>query len=234
MKRSILYLFSAILFLGSCAKEPYADFLVSKTVVSPGEIIYMTNRSYDAVRYEWDFDDGYLSSNYNVSHSWNNPGVYKVQLTAFGKGNKANVYYVNIEVVSTDLEVTVLEWDYEYPVPNASVILYSSIDDWINENDPLIEGFTNAQGKVLFTNLIPDKRYYIDVWEENHDNYTLAGENAIWITTDRLIFGMRNQFIAWVDYYETGKKSTANRKNVKQNVSNDEGNGEIRIKIKKE
>ncbi len=230
MKNPILYLFIVILFFTSCVKEPVSDFIVSKNRVSPGELIYFTNRSYDAIRYEWDFDDGYFSSNYSVSHFYENPGVYKIKLTAYGKGNKVNVSFLTIEVLSTDLEILVLEWYDEYPVQNASVILYSTIDDWINENNPLIEGFTNTNGKVLFTNLTPNKMYYVDIWEANHDNYLLAEDDVYWITTERLVFGEKNQFVAWVDYYETGKKNSLNRKDNKINILNKTGKENARIK----
>jgi len=220
MKRFEFLLFTLVLVFSGCVKEPFSDFIVSETLVTPGEVIYFTNRSSDALRYEWDFGDGYSSTNFNVSHSYENPGSYTVKLSALGKNNKINVSSIIIEVIRTDLEITVLEWNDEYPVANASVILYLSIDDWINETNPVIEGFTNQNGKVLFTNLIHNKTYYVDVWEANHDNYALAAEDSYWITTEQLIFGKRNQFIAWVDYYESGKKNSFNRKDLKSYIFN--------------
>jgi len=223
---------SMTIFTG-CVMEPYADFVASESVVSPGEIIYFTNRSYDASGFEWDFDDGYYSSNFNVSHFYDEPGLYNVKLTAFGKDNRTDRAFIMIEVLSTDLEITVKEWYDEYPVKDASVILYPSIEDWEDQTNDLIEGFTDINGRVLFTNLESGRRYYVDVWETNHDNYTLAAEDASWITTDRLTFGEVNYFTAWVDYYSSGKKSLTDRKALKQERMQNITSGKIRVKENK-
>ena len=218
----------ALLILGGCVKEPYADFVASKTVVSPGEVIFFTNRSYDAASFEWDFGDGYFSVNFNVSHFYEDPGLYNVRLTAFGKDNRTNRYIMDIEVLSTDLLISVREWYDQYPVNNASVILYPSLSDWENFTNPIIEEFTNANGTVLFTNLNPGMRYYVDVYEANHDNYALAAEDAGWITTDRLVFGEVNNFTAWVDYYTSGKKSSLEREDIRKLRMRSSGSEEIR------
>ena len=102
-------------------------------------------------------------------------------------------------------------WD-EYEVENASVILYGSLADWNNEYNPLVEGFTNQYGWTSFSNL-NEQRYYVDVWEANHDNYTLAAEEGgvVWIETHVLVPNSINEFIAYVDYYPDGKKSETTR-----------------------
>ena len=214
---SLFWLITALTFTG-CVKEPYVDFLASKTEVAVGDIIYFTNRSYDALSYEWDFGDGYFSNNFNVSHFYEYPGLYNVQLSAFGKDSRISRAFMEITVLSTDLEITVLEWYDKYPVRNASVILYPSLEDWQNYTNEIVEGFTNSNGKVLFTNLVADRKYYVDVWEDNHDNYTLAADDAGFITTDRLVAGALNYFTAWVDYYEPGKKNAIDRKERKDYI----------------
>ena len=106
------------------------------------------------------------------------------------------------------LEVEVLEYYDQYPVQGASVILYPTEADWDNETNAIVEGFTNSAGKVIFTNLGPYV-YYIDVWHETHNNYTLRNEDIGFIRTDQLQKNELNQFVAWVDY--TGTKGSAAR-----------------------
>ena len=108
------------------------------------------------------------------------------------------------------LEVTVLEYWDEYEVVDASVILYDTYDDWLDEYNPLVEGFTNQFGWTTFSNL-HTQRYYVDVWEANHDNYTLADEDVVWIETHVLVPNEINYFIAYVDYYEDARKSDNQR-----------------------
>ena len=100
-------------------------------------------------------------------------------------------------------------WD-DYEVEGASVYLYGTYDDWLAQPDPIAEAFTNQFGWTSFSNLNV-QRYYLDVWEDNHDNYTLADEDVAWIETDVLIPNEINHFIAYVDYYADAKKSQATR-----------------------
>jgi PKD repeat protein len=200
----------AILFSG-CRKDPYADFKVSASVVEIDEIVYFTNLSQDANYYEWDFGDGTISSQRNPSHSYNAEGIYTVSLTAFTDDRLYDRAYMNIEVlIPTMLEVTVLEYYDEYPVSDASVLLYPSLYDWQNETNALVEGFTDEQGKVVFTGLSPVS-YWIDVWHTNYNNYKLAEEDEYWIKTLPLAANAYNTFIAYVDEVEPPpqNKSTA-------------------------
>ena len=106
-------------------------------------------------------------------------------LSAYSKSGNVDRAYADIEVLSpTMLEVEVLEWYDEYPVQGASVILYPTETDWDNETNAIVEGFTNSSGKVIFTNLGPYV-YYIDVWHETHNNYTLRDEENGQLYKDR-------------------------------------------------
>ena len=320
--KKLIYILAAIpILLTSCTKQPYADFSASAKVVEVGEPIYFTNLSVDAHSYEWDFGDNYFSSNFNVSHSWNAPGIYTVTLTAFGDEGRTDFYSMKIEVVQpagdlelkvrneitgnlvnnakvrlfpsledwdnitnplpeiqytttngsvlfTDLvpgfyyveiddndytnvylglesaenievevvkntlssydvyvtpvsnapaslEVQVLEYYDEYAVADASVRLYETIEDWENETNLIAESFTNSNGIAILDNLAPNRRYYVDVWEADHDNYQLAEEDVGWIETQFMRPGVVNTFVAYVDYYPPAKKSTVTRKELK-------------------
>lgn len=221
MKRlSILLAIVPILFT-SCVREPYADFIANKKVVEVGEVVYFTNRSMDAHQYDWDFDDNYYSTSFNASHSWEYPGFYTVTLTSYGNDGRYDIAAMTIEVLEPevcDLEITVEEY-YEpyYLVEDARVRLYPTIQDWEDETNMIVQGYTNSSGKVRFLDIpIPlNKRVYVDVYGTLHDNYQLAAENAGFIETDILIANAQNYFTALVDYYGDDKKSAMDTKELK-------------------
>lgn len=207
MKRMIFLTAVAAVMLSSCDIHPDAYFYTDKLTAEIGEEIYFTNGSYNASHFEWDFGDGTWSDGFNVVHSYAASGIYTIVLSAFSSTGDLDRAYTEIEVLSpTMLEVEVLEWYDQYPVQGASVILYPTERDWDNETNAIVEGFTNSAGKVIFTDLGPYV-YYIDVWHETHNNYTLRNEDVNFIRTDQLLSNELNQFIAWVDY--TGTKGTA-------------------------
>lgn len=206
MKKYILIMTIIPLLFASCEKDPFADFSASQSVVEIDEIIYFTNLSRDAEYYEWDFGDGTISSRTNPSHHYSTEGIYTVALTAYRDNRLYDRAYTNIEVLMpTMLEITVLEYYDEYPVSDASVILYPSRNDWDNETNALVEGFTDEDGVVTFTGLSPVS-YWIDVWHTNYNNYQLAEEDEYWIKTLPLVANSLNTFTAYVDEVEPPSK----------------------------
>lgn len=209
MKRMIFLTAVAAIMLNSCDIQPEAYFFTDKVTAEIGDEIFFTNGSHNASDFQWDFGDGTWSDSYEVVHSYSASGKYTVVLSAFSSAGGVDRAYTEIEVLSpTMLEVEVLEWYDQYPVQGASVILYPTEADWDNQTNAIVEGFTNAAGKVIFTGLGPFV-YYIDVWQANHNNYTLRNEDVGFIRTDQLYNNELNQFIAWVDY--TGTKGAAAR-----------------------
>jgi PKD repeat protein len=215
MKRLILILFTIQILLVSCHRDPVSDFTASATEVGIGESIIFTNRSLDGINFEWDFGDGYTSTNYNVTHSYAEAGIYTVQLKAFGKDG-VSISSMSVKVLQTYLEITVEEY-YEpyYLVPDVSVRVYPTIQDWENETNLFAEGNTDSNGVIVFEGLYP-QRYYIDVYGPNHDNYQLAEEDAGFIETQVLRPGYFNKFTALVDYYPPGMRKTNDTKILKQ------------------
>ncbi|MFO7934970.1 MAG: PKD domain-containing protein [Bacteroidales bacterium] len=209
MKRLLFILPILSLILTGCYKDPYADAIITPNPAYVGEEIYFDNISTDAEQFEWNMGDGTIYNGVHVSHYYNDPGIYLVSLKAFGKKGGVSTATFEVEVIGSQLKVIVEEYYDEYPVPNASVILYPTLNDWENETNPVDEQFTNAVGECMFTGL-SYQRYYVDVWEEDHDNYTLASEDVGFIETQLLEPGYDHTFIAYVDYYEpTAKKSTS-------------------------
>jgi len=211
MKKFIIFLITVPFVLNSCYRDPYADFFVSRNVVDIGETVFFTNNSMDADHFEWDFGDGTRAYTFDANHIYTYDGTFTVSLFAFSGNRMVDKAVTTITVLfPTTLEVTVLEYYDEYEVVDASVILYNTYDDWLDEYNPLVEGFTNQFGWTSFSNLRA-QRYYVDVWEANHDNYILADEDVGWIETHVLVPNDINYFIAYVDYYVDEKKSEMSR-----------------------
>jgi len=204
--KRIFYLIMILpVILLSCESNPVAKFAVDTTAPVVGQDVYFTNESDNATRFEWDFGDGYISSEPDPVHYYTASGSYEAELTAFSKSGLSDKSYITIDVqIPTLLEIEVVEWYDEYVVENASVRLYSTLVDWENEDNMESEGFTDENGIVVFSHLGPYV-YYVDVWEQNHDNYQLAAEDVGFIRTGEIRPHRINRFVAWVDYFETTK-----------------------------
>lgn len=217
MKRLLPLLIVIPLIFSGCVREPYADFYSSASVVNTYELIQFHNISDNYESVEWDFGDGTYSTNSNVTHLYTVPGIYTVTLTVYGPHNRVDKAYEDIRVLvpNATLEITVLEYEYEYPVANASVILYPTLDDWNNETNPItdghghiLEGFTDSYGMVTFTGLDPIT-YYVDVWRDHYNNYILAEDDVNFIRTAPLANNAINTFTAYVDYFQSSSKKSA-------------------------
>ena len=207
MKSTFIFAALASMLLISCDMQPDAYFYSDKITAGVGEEIYFTNASDNAVEFEWDFGDGTWTDAVNPVHSWTATGIFTVELKAWSSTGYVDKAYQEIEVVSpTMLEIEVLEYWDQYPVSGASVILYPTLQDWVDQTNAIGEGFTNSSGKVIFTNLNP-RVYYVDVWHATHNNYTLKNEDVSFIRTQQLLPNELNQFVAYVDY--TGSKGVA-------------------------
>lgn len=213
MKRILTILPILSLIVMGCKREPIANADISVNPAYVGEYVTFQSYSTNTDYVEWDMGDGFTYSDFVVDHYFVDPGFYDVQLRAFGTSGGVSVATYPMEVIGAELTVEVRLY-YEpgttpgYLLPGASVRLYPTLTDWEQETNMVAEGFTNSEGKVTFDGL-SYQRYYIDVWEEFHDNYTLAGEDIGFIETEMLEGIYLWTFEALVDYYPGGKKSTA-------------------------
>ena len=204
--KKILYL-SLILTLSlfSCRPAPRAHFTADTTEPEVGQNVYFDNGSKNADSYEWDFGDGYISYEVNPVHVFTGSGTFDVTLTAKSNSGLTDEATMTISVmIPTLLEIEVREYWQEYVVPNASVRLYPTIDDWENETNMESEGYTDEDGIVVFSNLGPFV-YYVDVWATSYDNVELKNENVSYIRTDEIMPHKINRFIAWVDVADHSK-----------------------------
>lgn len=205
MKRIIYFLLALPLILYSCESTPEASFYIDDNEPEVGQEVFFNNDSHNGDRFEWDFGDGYISNDRNPSHIFNATGSYEVTLTAISKSGLEDNASLTINImVPTLLEIEVLEYFSEDVIPDASIILYSSITDWDAQKNKVIEGFTDADGIAVFSNLDPFV-YYVDVWEATHDNYSLRDEDLGFIRTPEILPHKINRFIARVDVADHGK-----------------------------
>lgn len=204
--KSIYYttlLFSLILL--SCESHPDAFFTADTSTPVVGQEVFFSNASHNADRFEWDFGDGYISNIKHPSHVYNATGSFEVKMTAISNNGLEDNAVMTINVViPTLLEIEVREYYDEYVVPDASVILYPTLPDWVDQTNSVTEGFTDKNGIVVFANLDPYV-YYADVWEAEHDNYALKDEDVGFIRTQEVLPNQINRFVAWVDYVNHAK-----------------------------
>ncbi len=205
MKRIFFLITVLPLILFSCESTPEAGFYVDELEPEVGQKVFFTNDSQNAASYEWDFGDGTISYEANPVHVFNSTGTFEVVLTAISSTGLEDLSSITINVlVPTLLEIEVVEYFDEYIVPGASVILYPTSIDWDEQTNMIGEGFTDKYGIVVFANLEPYV-HYVDVYEEDHDNYALRDEDIGFIRTPEVIPNKINRFTAWVDYVDHGK-----------------------------
>ena len=232
MKRLLYILPILAMIIAGCSREPYADGIVQPNPAYVGEDVTFTNLSTHSDYVEWEFGDGVGSDDFNTTHRYIDPGYYDAKLKAFGTKGGVNTWSFTVEVIGSELTVVVQLWTPDgepegYYVEGASVILYPTYQDWLDFTNGSEELFTNQYGEVTFTGL-SYQRYYVDVWEANHDNWTLGSDDVGWIETDMLEGIKLWTFIAYVDYYPDGKKSTARTRDNKALIMEQGASGEKR------
>jgi len=213
--KKIFYLSLVLsLILLSCERSPEAQFFTDTVEPEVGQEVFFTNESHNAVEFEWDFGDGFISNDVNPVHIFTGTGTFEVILTVYSGSGLTDKASITIEVmIPTLLEIEVAEYYDDYPVANASVRLYPTLPDWEDQTDMTSEGYTDADGFVVFSHLDPFV-YYVDVWEEDHNNYTLKDEDIAFIRTPEILPHRINRFVAWVDYTGEGKGATAHNRTV--------------------
>ena len=206
MKKIYLLLAIIPLVFTSCDIRPDAFFYVDNNVVYTGEEVWFTNETYNAVEYEWDFDDGTYSSAVNPIHTFNATGEYEVILTAFNRKGTTDQYSEIITVIApTQLLVQVRDIDYPADgIANARVRLYPTLTDWDYESNLVAQGYTDSNGNIIFEGLDPYV-YYVDVFENEFDNWALGAADAAYIRTPQLVENSITTFTAYVEYVAGGK-----------------------------
>lgn len=203
-----IYSISAILILlfSSCQKDPIADAILDPNPGYVGDSITFTNLSLNAESYEWDLGDGTTSTDRNVKHVYIHPGTYSVSLDAYGKKSGKSTASYLVEVIGAELKVRVQEYFDLYPVRDARVRIYPTLNDWEQKTNLIVEDSTNFSGEVVFNGL-SHLSYYVEVVEASHNNFTLKTEDIQYIETRPL--QPFHLFVAYVDLLDGGSKKAS-------------------------
>jgi PKD repeat protein len=195
----------------SCEKIPEAYFYIDNDEPEVGQEVFFINESHHGERFDWDFGDGFTSTERDPVHVYTGTGTFEVTLTITSGNGLEDKATLTVEVyIPTLLEIEVVEYDTYIAVPDASVYIYSSITDWEDQTNLETEGYTDENGFVVFSGLGPFV-YYVDVWEETHDNYTLASEDIGFIRTTEILPHKINRFVALVDVVDHSSNKGSGR-----------------------
>ncbi len=216
MKRLLTILPVLTLMVAGCNPDPFADFIIEPNPAYVGEDILFTNVSDHAQSAEWTMGDGSVSSAYNVTHFYYDPGFYNVTLKAFGKRSGVSTLVREVEVIGSELKIEVRDYDTDVRIEGASVVLFATLDDWFDADyDNIVNGkeeFTNSAGVCYFDNL-SYQEYYVDVYyrvgNEGYVNWLLGEEDVFFIETQQLPGGFDHTFIAYVEPVTFDEKKSA-------------------------
>jgi hypothetical protein len=203
-------------------------FSVDNTTPEVGQTVFFNNNSNYGDRFEWDFGDGFVSNDRNPSHVFTATGAYDVTLTVTNGGSSDKSSLTINVLVPTLLVVEVREYYSDAVVPDASVLLYSTLPDWDAQKNSVNEAFTDADGIAVFSGVDPFV-YYLDIYEATHDNYQLRNEDVGFIRTPEVLSNKITWFVAYVDIvaHTNGMKGDRNfvvkklvRKSLDKNLLN--------------
>lgn len=150
-----------ITLLSSCQKQPLASFTISNNNITVGDTVSFVNTSTDANSYIWNFGDGSKSTDANPTHVYTQQGSYIVSLTASDKANtKQDVATAGLTAYNaTDLEITISSsGDIQ---ENCLVCIYNNYIDYIENQNIIYQGYTDANGTIRFKNISPFTNYYV-------------------------------------------------------------------------
>ena len=145
-----------LLILFSCSKLPKPDFsYFPEDNPESGDTIRFKNYSRHADSYEWDFGDGETSLYVSPDHIYEVAGVYEVTLNAFSDGG-SNMITRGITIFEpTVLGFTVYDSTGDRLLTGAQISVYDNKADRDSLYTPLLSGTTDADGRVVFSNLDP-------------------------------------------------------------------------------
>ena len=114
-----------------------------------------TNESSNSNAYNWDFGDGEFSTLENPVHIFQQAGIYGVRLYASNSAGEESILQSVTIYEPTSLGFLVFESPEENLLQGAAVWVYDNESDWENRNEPLMEGFTDNEGMIIFYNMEP-------------------------------------------------------------------------------
>jgi PKD repeat protein len=161
---SITIILSSFILSG-CSKTapapaPIASFTwAAQSLTAPATVTF-TNTSTNGTSYSWEFGDGGSSSLQSPTYTYNKSGSYTARLTVTGAGGSNTTSQTITIATPTSLEITVKGY-LGNNAPGATVKLYPTQADWVNEtNQVLTTQTTDANGVVTFSPLTPTKYFW--------------------------------------------------------------------------
>lgn len=190
----------------SCSKEPVPAFSYYPGFnPEAGETINFFNKSTDAKEYLWDFGNGESSTEEGPSTLYQTPGDYHVTLTAKRASKLADCVEVLTINDPTVLALILLEPDYETPLPDCRVKVYTSEEDMFSDKNVLFSTKTDENGMVTFEHL-EELPYWLMGEKDIH-----VGVYFIWGSIPTLELNTVNLYYGVTTYTPNGEKKSANR-----------------------
>lgn len=177
--RIALLLAIPLLALFSCEKLPETSFTFTP-LDNPeaGESIQFENTTPEANSFAWDFGDGENSIQENPTHIFEEAGNYEVIFTATnddGSQPKSETIAINDPTI---LAFYILDSTELILINDAEVWLYDNQADWDNFEDPMLTGYSDVNGEVIFSNMEPIV-YYIWVVKEETTGIWFSGGSTL-------------------------------------------------------
>jgi len=184
--RIALLLAIPFLTLFSCEKLPETSFTYSPTEnPEAGEDLQFENTTPEAGSFEGDFGDGESSTQEHPAHKFDEAGTYEVKLTATnddGSQPKTETVTINEPTV---LAFYILDSTEVNLIDGAEVWLYDNQTDWDNFEDPLLEGYSDINGEVIFSNM-ESIVYYIWVVKDETGGFWYSGGSTSPLTQNEI------------------------------------------------
>ncbi len=185
----------------SCTKKPEANFHYSPEFnPEPGDYIYFTNESLDAIYFYWDFGNGLSSEKENPYTKYSEPGDYTVTLIAESKYRVDSIKQTILINPPTVLEIYFYSYNVA-PLLMGNVKIWESVYDAMRGEDPISTINSNREGRVTFKNL-EAKRYFIYMLKD-----TVNGEYAAGGSLGPLELNKINSYATYVQFFSDKKSS---------------------------
>jgi PKD repeat protein len=122
---------SSYLVVAPSVNLPVANFTADNFYL----MIEFSNNSQNAISYEWDFDDGNTSTDFEPNHTYINEGIYNVCLTAYGLcDTTVNCNTITVEKNNVGLNEEMLSLGIKiYPNPASDIITIEKESDNISK-----------------------------------------------------------------------------------------------------
>lgn len=194
-----------LIVLLSCNRLPEPEFTWGpEDNPEAGAVIWFANKTPEASFYEWHFGDGVRSDLENPTHIFTEPGNYKVELSAYndaGSQMKSRTITIHDPTV---LAFTVTDSTQTIPLEGAEVWIFDNESDWNAFSDPILIGYANSEGQVVFSNM-ESMAYYIYAVRNEAEGFWITGGYTPVLTLNEI-----NSFLlpcAW--YYFDDMKASA-------------------------